>query len=755
MLFRSNHPSPSLPVESSSVADPVTKLFFSNQLLIETKTRLIDSIQNDIANRLVFSFNSRERCLKISAQHHDTRKEESISIDKLKKYLSDAQNEFFSFNSPETFEEGYFFLRKLSALLRFYQKKTHKSGIDKEVLVCMLNEIVFLSSHGVIPKIATSFAEAFTFLKLQFPKAAIQLPSISVFSHKTEFFEGLRKKIYKNKVQLRLLLASCLFYSEIGAHEKANTQANSALSVIIDLLKLSSVISHFYLVKNLLRSKGNKPEKNESSHQLSIFYFANIVVILNTLFKSLEGFFVVNPQKSVERYLNLFNEILKKENFVLPEIDFSLLNNESIVGNIFLLDSTILSLTQMNFFNFEDDFVNQKLKSEATEISVLEKIAYLVVVLYILSTESRLKEHQNIGNLPLFKVLYDSCDLNGKPKLSEIFLTKATEVSYLFLSENFPFVSQIFSMFKKFDLGRSKVIPESLDDPVNFIFLNRFKNGFRNNSIVPVIMLFDQTKLGIVSSPASKKSKVESQQNISNSQKEGRLTPHLDKLKMIEKKPVVKEPRALQEVIVRNVKTLKQSQKIYQHFQKNDNVPKSQNFIEDNIKSETRASSSTTLDKSDIKKRGNSSKISEKRSSEKVKDRRANSSETSKNPFNANTKILSKTMINFPSVNPNDFKAAKSGQGFFKKVPITKTERPFNQKNREAKVLSENMPPTQQDFLKKGTVFQNVNIHVNNIKTMNFVMGNEVKSPILSEKIGQQSVGLKTRTIQDLIRNIN
>lgn len=472
----------------SDAQEQAAAFILGNHLLMETKARLIDSIQKDVTGCLHFAYNQRDKAIKITVNHNETRKEEMIPVDGIRNYLVEAQNAFFAQNSIETFEESYFFLRKNLALIKFFMKKTFKGGLEKEMMICLLNEVVFLSAHGVIPKAIVGIDEAFALLRAQCPKFKVPSPMVSVFSNDAEFFENFRKKVYKNKIQLRLLLASCLTQSELGNHQKAIAQAAESLTTIVDLLRLSRMLANFYLTKYVLRWKANKNEKKANSYQLKIYYFSNIWVVLNQIVKRVEGLVQSNAGKSSELYNNFFSEILKKESYILPELDYSLLNNPNILQNVYLLDATILSLAQLSFFNFDDQFVNHKLKSEFTEISILEKVAFLVVTLYILSTESRFKEHQASNKTPFSRILpnYNGNDNSLKP--SEIYLTKATEFSYLFLSESFPFVAQIFSMFKKFDLGRSKSIPESNDDPVEFVYLNRLKNGFRNDSIVPIIL---------------------------------------------------------------------------------------------------------------------------------------------------------------------------------------------------------------------------------------------------------------------------
>lgn len=735
-------------------ADSASAFILGNRLLAETKARLIDSIQNDISNGLSFTFVARDKCIKIVASQNAGRKEETVPLDKIKTYLMEAQSDFFAQNSMEKFEESYFFLRKSSALIKFFQKKTMRSGLEKEIVICLLNEIVFLIAHGVVSKVFAGFEEAFSLLKLQCPKTKVLSPNFSIFSNKSEFFESFKKKIYKGKVHLRLLLASCLFQSELGSHEKSISQAHSALYTIIDLIRMSRMIILFYLSKHVLSFKSGKTDKKKDSLHLKIFYFSHIFVILDSLLKKVELFSPVNPLKSSERYCNFFLEVLKRENFEFPQIDYSMLNNPSILNNLYLCESTIYSLAQMNFFNFEDEFVNNKLKSEFTEISILEKISFLVVTLYIISTENRFKEHQSSLKNPFSRVLFNFSE-NNAVKPSEVFLTKATEISFQFLSESFPFVSQIFSIFKKFELGRSKVIPESLEDPCEFIYLYRFKNGFKNDSIVPVVQNLNSNHIPkYVFESASKKGNEMNNSSSVNCLKENKCANNSEKVTVQEKKFVLKDPKPFQELVVKKVKKGEHIQKVYQTQAFSPEPPKTkiQNYIEDNARKNSPITPSTPSLSGEKKSRVTSSKMSKERV-EQIKGRRASSSDNPKTngkKHNNSAKLASV----LPLKSLNEFSAAKTNDNFLRQKNQNSKQKKVNLNQDSAKLNQQKENITGWEFFKKASPFQSLNIHVNNIKTLNFIMNNDQKNNVKVSKNTVSMPPVKTSTIQELIKNI-
>lgn len=161
------------------------------------------------------------------------------------------------------------------------------------------------------------------------------------------------------------------------------------------------------------------------------------------------------------------------------------LNVPEVTERSYLCESTILTLSHLNYLNFQDSFVSPKLKNEISEISIMEKLVFLVLSFYVVATEHRFLEHQEKSNNPYYRILLNFLESKTEDK-SEIFLSTGVEVAYQFTSENFPVINQIFSVFKKFELNLGKVICESHEEGQRYKFLLPLKNGFRNNSIIPM-----------------------------------------------------------------------------------------------------------------------------------------------------------------------------------------------------------------------------------------------------------------------------
>ena len=221
------------------------------------------------------------------------------------------------------------------------------------------------------------------------------------------------------------------------------------------------------------------------------------------------------PQKIILKFLKK-EDIIKKTKKTKNSIDYKNLTNNEILAGSYLFNSTILSLCQLSTFNFEDKFCSDDLKNEILENSFLEKISFFVLSLYIYSTEQKFLEHKKKSKKKFYKNLLNYYQEKKTKKLenlneSEIYLTKAVEISYYFLTEKFPFVNQIFSIYKKFELNLSKNIPEFEKDNIKLKYLKQTKNGFRNTLIIPFIReykeYFLKKKFSITNLDYRKKSK--------------------------------------------------------------------------------------------------------------------------------------------------------------------------------------------------------------------------------------------------------
>lgn len=93
--------------------------------------------------------------------------------------------------------------------------------------------------------------------------------------------------------------------------------------------------------------------------------------------------------------------LLKKSvpswNKMEAEPDLGFVNIPEVTERSHLCESTILSLTHLNYLNFEDSLVNSNLKNEISEIALMEKIVFLVLCLYVGASKHRFLEHREKG----------------------------------------------------------------------------------------------------------------------------------------------------------------------------------------------------------------------------------------------------------------------------------------------------------------------------------------------------------------------
>lgn len=216
----------------------------------------------------------------------------------------------------------------------------------------------------------------------------------------------------------------------------------------------------------------------------------NVIKVLSTVISKTENIDLLAKNKDqlktlCEMQRNYLLKSFPEQSFEEPEIDLEFLNIPEVTEESYLCQSTILSLTHLNYLNFQDSFVSPKLKNEISEISLMEKIVFLVLSFYVLATEHWFVEHQEKCINPFYKVLLHFLESKSEEK-SEIFLSTGVELAYQFSSENFPVINQIFSVFKKFELNLGKVISESQEEGQAYKFLLPLKNGFRNSLIIPL-----------------------------------------------------------------------------------------------------------------------------------------------------------------------------------------------------------------------------------------------------------------------------
>ena len=506
------------------------------------KLGLAVEIQQAMKTYMTLSLSNKEQTLQIRMDPNKFFKnqKETIKLKDFDNYLNDLSLNFFTLVDEDDFQNGYILLLKAQRMVNFLFKKRRIVG-EKEWLISQLNEIVFLQLHGLTDRTKTIYKSVLSFLKTN---RGLQKNNIGGLSEK-KLFGFLNPQFEKGKFKLRTLLSFCLSFSERFEHQKAIKKAEEAFNTALDLLILTLLVAYFYIFKNIDKLIANEGVK-ENRRLVKIEYFANFISILKKVICSVENLKVSKIKKSsflphllfyerkLKRFLEGESESTKNfntannfyngkvgrsekenhfnltgQNFVKPvetvqkriqnifnkykkESDLIILNNQKVIESSFLNNTTILTLSQLNYYNYNDVFVTEKLKNEITENSLLEKISFVVISLYVLATEHRFLEHRKNSENPFYKFLFDYIAEPTK-RQSELFLGKAVEIAFSYLSDNFPFVSQIFNVFKKFELNRSKSIPENDEDNECYNFLLPVKNGFKSELIIPVVKAFKNT----------------------------------------------------------------------------------------------------------------------------------------------------------------------------------------------------------------------------------------------------------------------
>ena len=455
------------------------------------------NVENELKTCLNFFFNKKNKSIRIwtTSSINGKKSEELIHLKNLPLYLNQANFSFIMFTEKEEFEPAYYCLKKTQTILKFVKQNIKiKNFYQKELIISFLNEIVFLKEKGLIKESYIVYNET---LKLLKEKNIPKLNTNTLINN--SFLDIIKSRIEKLKLKLRVLLSYCLTCSEDLNHNKAILKSEKAVICILDILLCTILVSKYYLYKELVNESKIIDNKIKLLKLGKINYYKQYICILNSLVNSLKNIKFLNIKNmSVNYYINQFDLLIKKEfpNFKKEKKpDLSILNNLNIIQGSYLNESTILTLSNLNYFNYEDIFVSNTLKNEITEISLLEKISFLILSFYVLATEHRFIEHSKKSQNPFYKFLLNYfIDEEKKDKIknnSEIYLTKSVEICYLYAPDRFPLVNQILSVYKKFELNRPKMINEFIEDNNCFTFLKPLKNGFKSNIIIPIIKNFD------------------------------------------------------------------------------------------------------------------------------------------------------------------------------------------------------------------------------------------------------------------------
>ncbi len=167
-------------------------------------------------------------------------------------------------------------------------------------------------------------------------------------------------------------------------------------------------------------------------------------------------------------------------------MDLKILSSLASLEACLVKESTILGIANVSYMPYEESGI-RRISIETRGPALMEKISYMVVGLYILSVENRFKENLAAGDSKFRRALLDYYNPLGKENVSEVFLNSAVEIAYLYLPDRFPFVSQVLTVFKNFELNRPKVILENGSDSEQSMFLVPYKNGFKSQIIIPVV----------------------------------------------------------------------------------------------------------------------------------------------------------------------------------------------------------------------------------------------------------------------------
>ncbi|MCA6492741.1 MAG: hypothetical protein IM572_08690 [Chitinophagaceae bacterium] len=453
----------------------------------------LDHKAQEFKTKLQIKLGPRDREIRISHPSFEMPKdrvEEQVPPEQAKKYLVDLFYEFLMRSDQDRLEEAFLTSRKIIHVASFCKKNFERVNYDKEVLMAKINEAVFLQNNMLTDGLYSKYTEI---LKRVKELGSKPIKSSSQLLKAAEFKQTMTPKILALKIKLRILLSLSLFFSEKLQHDKAIVHAKKAFKANIDLLVASMIICYATILEKVNDIKSTTDEVKKRRKEARIRYYLMQCQILESIYRRLESCLTQKQKSSkLQTILDFFQMQVDQTGCTAlhnNEIDFSSINNFIVFDSSHLKECTILNLTKLGFLSFEEDIVASKLKHEVRENSLLEKTAYTVVTLYVLATEHRFKEHKAHCNAKFYKTLLDYFNPSATAKTSEFFLGKAVELSYLYLPDSFPFVSQIFNVFKKFELNRSKIIPENFEEKETCYYLFPYKNGFKSSMIIPVVRM--------------------------------------------------------------------------------------------------------------------------------------------------------------------------------------------------------------------------------------------------------------------------
>lgn len=391
----------------------------------------------------------------------EQQREEIISINQLRYFLIDSHYEFLLHLEGGNVEASWLILQRLKLLIIYTTKQFPGQDWQKEELISLLNEAGFLQSQGILGDLTQRLLHIIKKAKTIIPR----LPRSRTTALKSgELSKILHQTLFSLKIRLRCFLALTLLASERSHHDKAIGYAHKSLLASQEIIRVSTAASI---------TEG--------------FNCSNLLSVLPILYCATESLEQVIHMTESEEPINQLIEWLKNKCDNIPELDLSYLFKTNQQDLSSLNSCTILSFTRLPMLSMNLQENEASLALELSPVSILEKIGFVTVALYVLATEHRFRNQTIQSPSPFSKALPEYLSTGQDVIDSERYLSKATELAYLFLPDRFPFVAQIFAVFRKFELNRPKVIPELDEAKEQGHFLIPLKNGIRSQMIIPLI----------------------------------------------------------------------------------------------------------------------------------------------------------------------------------------------------------------------------------------------------------------------------
>ncbi len=463
-----------------------------DQIMASLKNRL-ERLTLELKTKLTIKFCNKQKDIRVIYQPTDSfsvRCDESLSVASISAYLTNSFYDLLIKTEGHSLDESYFLIKKVQAIIQFCRSNIDKPSFENEAIFARANELVFLQNNYFFELFVARFLDFMRYLKTLGPK--LKRFTSGMLQNKAEVEHNLQGKLIALKVKTKALFSIALMYSDQKQHDSAINNALKALGCGYSILQITMCLVLYKLTRQVQKMRVTTDESKMDKILKKRAYYGNVGCLLTSLLAridSLPG--LIKKSSKVTAALAFFSTYYTETDkeaiqFTEEDIDLGFLNNPDVINSSLLKDSTILHLTNMNYMSFGHE-IDTDLSEEVGERGILDKVANIAVAFYILSVEHRFNEHNSFTGARFYKSLLDYFNPELIVKGSDFFLTKAVELSYLYLSDSFPFVSQILLVFKNFELNRSKHIPENGEETEIVRYLHPFKNGFKSGLVIPVI----------------------------------------------------------------------------------------------------------------------------------------------------------------------------------------------------------------------------------------------------------------------------